>query len=239
MVIPTSQKEYNPVELPEKIRRDWLCGIEELASRGATITPVSLLHTPYALACYYVLALAEASSNLARYDGLCYGFRVSTTSTTPTTNLESMSTGPKNVGELYTLNRSIAFGDEVKNRILTGNYVLSQSAFEEYYLKASKVRRLIKQDFDNVFQKQHVHVLLTPTAIGSPPAVGCLMENPVEAYLNDVMTVSANLAGIPAITVPVNSQEEDASLLQGLQLMANHMQEQYLFKVARVLESAS
>lgn len=200
----------------------WNKGKAILKEKGAEIVEISLPNTDYAAAVYYVLASAECSSNLARFDGVRYGFRVEDN------NLS--------LEEMYEKTRSIAFGDEVKRRILTGTYVLSAGYFDAYYKKAQKVRRLILQDFNNAFAK--VDAILTPT---TPSAAFSINESqtignsdPVKMYLNDIFTIPVNLAGVPAISVPVGFDKDRLPL--GLQIIAKHFDEQTAFDVALALE---
>lgn len=180
---------------------------------------ISLPHTKYSLATYYVLAPAEASSNLARYDGVRYGLRVP----------------GKTLDELYENTRSEGFGTEVQRRILIGTYVLSAGYYDAYYLKAQKVRRLITQDFEVAFQK--VDVILTPTTPAAAFALDEKPTDPVVMYLNDVLTVPANLAGLPGISIPAGLSKEGLPL--GLQLIGPAFDENVLFQVGRVLEEAA
>lgn len=209
-------KEYRLEGMDQDIVALWEKGAKWLEEAGAEIIEISLPHTKYSLATYYVLAPAEASSNLARYDGVRYGLRV------PGQTLD----------ELYENTRSEGFGLEVQRRILIGTYVLSAGYYDAYYLKAQKVRKLITQDFETAFQK--VDVILTPT---TPTAAFALDEkptDPVVMYLNDVLTVPANLAGLPAISIPAGLSKEGLPL--GLQLIGPAFDENVLFRSGRVLE---
>ncbi len=215
-------KEYLVEGMSQEIIDLWNKGKEILKKRGAEIIEISLPHTSYAGAVYYVLASAECSSNLARFDGVRYGFRVEG---------DGFS-----LDEMYEKTRAIAFGDEVKRRILTGTYVLSAGYFDAYYKKAQKVRRLILQDFKEAFKK--VDAILTPT---TPSAAFSIAESktignsdPVKMYLNDIFTIPVNLAGVPAISVPVGFDKDNLPL--GLQIIANHLDEQTAFDVALTLE---
>lgn len=212
-------KEYRLEGMREDVTLLWEKGIQWLKEAGAEIVEISLPHTKYSLATYYVLAPAEASSNLARYDGVRYGLRVP----------------GKNLDELYENTRSEGFGVEVQRRVLIGTYVLSAGYYDAYYLKAQKVRKLITQDFELAFQK--VDVILTPT---TPTAAFALDEkptDPVVMYLNDVLTVPANLAGLPAISIPAGLSQEGLPL--GLQLIGPAFDENVLFRAAYVLEASS
>jgi len=194
-------------------------GIDWLTAAGATIVDVSLPTTPYALPTYYVIAPAEASSNLAKYDGLRYGLRI------PGSTLD----------EMYENTRREGFGSEVRRRILIGTYVLSAGYYDAYYLKAQKVRTLISQDFDRVFKE--VDILLTPTT--PTPAFGIDEKpaDPVTMYLNDIFTVTVNLAALPGISVPVGLSKTGLPL--GLQLIGPKLSEQTLFNASLALEEAA
>lgn len=210
--------EYRPEGLNEEIAAYWDKGIELLKARGAEIVNISLPHTKYALATYYIIAPAEASSNLARYDGLRFGLRV------PGEHLDNM----------YINSRTEGFGKEVKRRIMIGTYVLSAGYYDAYYLKAQKVRRLIRQDFLNAFEK--CDVILTPTAPTAAFPIGdkSMAENPINMWLNDVFTVSVNLAGLPAMSLPIGLSKEGLPL--GLQLIGKAFDEATVFKAAGALE---
>ncbi len=211
--------EYRPEGLNEEIAAYWDKGIELLKARGAEIVNISLPHTKYALATYYIIAPAEASSNLARYDGLRFGLRV------PGEHLDNM----------YINSRTEGFGKEVKRRIMIGTYVLSAGYYDAYYLKAQKVRRLIRQDFLNAFEK--CDVILTPTAPTAAFPIGdkSMAENPINMWLNDVFTVSVNLAGLPAMSLPIGLSKEGLPL--GLQLIGKAFDEATVFKAAGALEA--
>lgn len=211
--------EYRPEGLNEEIAAYWDKGIELLKARGAEIVNISLPHTKYALATYYIIAPAEASSNLARYDGLRFGLRV------PGEHLDNM----------YINSRTEGFGKEVKRRIMIGTYVLSAGYYDAYYLKAQKVRRLIRQDFLNAFEK--CDVILTPTAPTAAFPIGdkSMVENPINMWLNDVFTVSVNLAGLPAMSLPIGLSKEGLPL--GLQLIGKAFDEATVFKAAGALEA--
>jgi aspartyl-tRNA(Asn)/glutamyl-tRNA(Gln) amidotransferase subunit A len=212
-------KEYRIDGMDADILALWEKGATWLRQAGAEIVEISLPHTKYSLATYYVLAPAEASSNLARYDGVRYGLRVP----------------GKTLDELYENTRSEGFGEEVQRRVLIGTYVLSAGYYDAYYLKAQKVRALIAQDFNLAFQK--VDVILTPT---TPTAAFALDEkptDPVVMYLNDVLTVPANLAGLPGISVPAGLSKEGLPL--GLQLIGPAFDENVLFRAGQVLEEAA
>lgn len=210
--------EYRPDGLNTEIAAVWDRGIEMLKARGADIVDISLPHTKYALATYYIIAPAEASSNLARYDGLRYGLRV------PGEHLDNM----------YTNSRTEGFGKEVKRRIMIGTYVLSAGYYDAYYLKAQKVRRLIRDDFVKAFEK--CDVILTPTAPTPAFPIGdkSMLENPINMYLNDVFTVSVSLAGLPAMSLPAGLSAEGLPL--GLQVIGKAFDEGSVFKTASALE---
>lgn len=211
--------EYRPDGLNEEIASYWDKGIEMLKSRGAEIVDISLPHTKYALAAYYIIAPAEASSNLARYDGLRYGLRV------PGEHLDNM----------YINTRTEGFGKEVKRRIMIGTYVLSAGYYDAYYLKAQKVRRLIRDDFMKAFEK--CDVILTPTAPTAAFPIGdkSMSENPINMYLNDVFTVSVSLAGLPALSLPIGLSKDGLPL--GLQVIGKAFDEVNVFKTAYALEA--
>ncbi len=218
-------KEYFVSGMPDEIVKLWNRGKEILQKRGAEIVEISLPHTEFAPAVYYILASAECSSNLARYDGVRYGFRAEGD------NL--------NLEEMYEQTRAQGFGDEVKRRILTGTYVLSAGYFDAYYKKAQRVRNLIRQDFIEAFKQ--VDAILTPTA---PSAAFSINESktlgnsdPVKIYLNDVFTIPVNLAGLPAMSVPAGFDQDGLPL--GLQIISKHFDEQTMFDVALALEEGS
>ena len=210
--------EYRPDGLNAEIAAVWDRGIEMLKARGADIVDISLPHTKYGLATYYIIAPAEASSNLARYDGLRYGLRV------PGEHLDNM----------YINSRTEGFGKEVKRRIMIGTYVLSAGYYDAYYLKAQKVRRLIRDDFVKAFEK--CDVILTPTAPSPAFPIGdkSMLENPINMYLNDVFTVSVSLAGLPAMSLPAGLSAEGLPL--GLQVIGKAFDEGSVFKTASALE---
>ncbi len=212
-------KEYKADGMDKDIIKLWEKGIDALKKRGAEIKEISLPHTKYALATYYILAPAEASSNLARYDGLRYGKRVD---------------AGKSLDDMYIASRSKGFGTEVQRRIMIGTYVLSSGFYDAYYLKAQKVRRLIKQDFDKAFE--NVDAILCPTAPTSAFEIGdkSMQENPLNMWLNDIYTVSVNLAGIPAISIPAGLDSKNMPL--GLQIIGKSFDEATVYKLAHALE---
>ncbi len=211
--------EYTIDGMPEQIVTLWEQGRQWLEDAGAICVPVSLPHTKYALPAYYIIAPAEASSNLARYDGVRYGQRVEGAT----------------LDEMYAKTRGAGFGDEVKRRILIGTYVLSAGYYDAYYIKAQKIRRLIQNDFHQVFSD--VDALLTPSTPSAAFALGDEDKDPVSMFLNDVFTVPANLAGIPAISVPAGLSSDGLPL--GLQLIAPALREDTLIEGAAMLEKAA
>jgi len=213
-------KEYRVDGMPNEIEELWEKGKKILKEEGAEIIDISLPHTEYALPTYYIVAPAEASSNLARYDGVKYGFR---------------SAKGSNLIEMYENTRSEGFGDEVKRRILIGTYVLSSGYYDAYYIKAQKVRQLIKSDFDNAFTK--VDAILTPSTPSSAFKIGEKKDDPISMYLNDIFTVPTNLAGIPAISVPIGHDKNNLPL--GLQLIGKPLGEQTLLNLALSMENKS
>ena len=212
-------KEYRMDGMPAEIETLWQQGCEWLRSAGAEIVDISLPHTKYALPAYYIVAPAEASSNLARYDGVRYGLRVD----------------GNDIDELYLNTRGAGFGAEVRRRVLIGTYVLSAGYYDAYYLKAQRVRRLIRQDFDQVFEK--VDAILTPTTPSPAFVTGEKSDDPLAMYLNDVFTVTGNLSGLPGISVPAGLSVEALPL--GLQILAPAFAEEIMFRVAGVLEDAA
>jgi aspartyl-tRNA(Asn)/glutamyl-tRNA(Gln) amidotransferase subunit A len=215
-------KEYKIDAMDSEITKFWENGIEILKKRGAEIIEISLPHSKYAASVYYIIASAEASSNLARFDGVRYSFRVDEKDI----SLEQM----------YEKTRNQGFGAEVKRRILTGTYVLSAGFFDAYYLKAQKVRKLINQDFIEAFKK--VDAILTPT---TPSAAFSIEESknvsnsdPVKMYLNDIFTIPVNLAGLPAISVPAGFNKDNLPI--GMQIISRHFDEQTAFDIALSIE---
>ena len=213
-------KEYRVDGMPNEIEELWEKGKKILKEEGAEIIDISLPHTEYALPAYYIVAPAEASSNLARYDGVKYGFR---------------SAKGSSLIEMYENTRSEGFGDEVKRRILIGTYVLSSGYYDAYYLKAQKVRQLIKNDFDKAFLK--VDAILTPSTPSSAFKIGEKKNDPISMYLNDIFTVPTNLAGIPAMSVPAGRDKNDLPL--GLQLIGKPLEEQTILNLALLIETKS
>jgi aspartyl-tRNA(Asn)/glutamyl-tRNA(Gln) amidotransferase subunit A len=212
-------KEYRADGMPAEIEALWQQGAEWLRSAGAEPVEISLPMTKYALPTYYIIAPAEASSNLARFDGVKYGLRI------PGETLDDM----------YELTRAAGFGAEVRRRVLIGTYVLSAGYYDAYYLKAQKVRSLIAQDFAAAFDK--VDCLLTPVAPSAAFAIGEKQDDPIAMYLNDVFTVPANLAGLPAISVPAGLSADGLPL--GLQLIGRPFDEEMVLRVGGVIETAA
>jgi aspartyl-tRNA(Asn)/glutamyl-tRNA(Gln) amidotransferase subunit A len=196
-------------------------GIQLLEEVGCTMVPISLPHTEYAIACYYIIATAEASSNLARYDGVRYGFR---------------SSDYEDLREMYEKTRNRGFGTEVKRRIMLGTYVLSSGYYDAYYLKAQKVRSLIMRDFQEALDE--VDVVLTPTSPIPAFRIGERVDDPLQMYLADIYTVTADLAGIPGISVPCGKTRSDSPLPVGMQLLGKHFDEARLLQVAHAFEKA-
>ncbi|MBB5751281.1 Asp-tRNA(Asn)/Glu-tRNA(Gln) amidotransferase subunit GatA [Prosthecomicrobium pneumaticum] len=215
-------KEYRVEGMPEEIERLWQQGIAWLRDAGAEIVDISLPHTKYALPAYYIVAPAEASSNLARYDGVRFGLRQG---------------GGDGIVDLYEKSRAAGFGREVKRRILIGTYVLSAGYYDAYYLQAQKVRTLIKRDFETVFAAG-VDTILTPATPSAAFGLEAMATaSPVEMYLNDVFTVTVNMAGLPGIAVPAGLDQKGLPL--GLQLIGRPFDESTLFKVGKVIEDAA
>ena len=209
-------KEYRVDGMPKEIENLWEKGIKIIKDNGGDVIDISLPNTNYALPAYYIVAPAEASSNLARYDGVKYGFR---------------SKG-ENLIDMYEKTRSEGFGDEVKRRIMIGTYVLSSGYYDAYYLKAQKVRRLIKNDFDEAYKK--VDAILTPSTPSSAFKIGEKLNDPVSMYLNDIFTVPINLAGLPAISLPAGHDKNGFPL--GLQVIGKAFDEQNILNIAYSIE---
>ena len=215
-------REYRMDGMPEEIEALWTQGVEWLKAEGAQVRDISLPHTKYALPAYYIVAPAEASSNLARYDGVKYGLRV---------------TG-KDITDMYELTRARGFGAEVRRRLMIGTYVLSAGYYDAYYVRAQKVRTLIKRDFEQVFA-DGVDAILTPATPSAAFGVGDkdMNADPVKMYLNDVFTVTVNMAGLPGIAVPAGKNQ--AGLPLGLQLIGKPFDEETLFAAGRVIERSA
>lgn len=212
-------KEYNVDGLPAEIASLWEHGKDWLRSEGAQIVDVSLPHSKYALPVYYILAPAECSSNLARYDGVRYGLRVE----------------GKDLTETYEKTRSQGFGNEVKRRIMIGTYVLSAGYYDAYYTKAQKIRRLIAEDFTKAYET--CDVLLAPTAPSAAFAIGENEDDPIKMYLNDVFTIPASLAGLPGMSVPAGMSSDGLPL--GLQIIGRAWDEETVLRVGQVIEKAA
>ena len=221
-------REYFAEGLDLEIRTILDRRIAQLQDAGADVREVSLPHTAYGISTYYVLATAEASSNLARYDGVRYGFRASIGDGETLRGEDDASA----LERMYVRSRTEGFGDEVKRRIMLGTYVLSSGYYDAYYGKAQRVRTLIRRDFDRVFKE--VDVLLTPSTPTPAFELGSKMSDPLEMYLADVYTVSANLAGIPGLVVPAGVHPE-GGLPVGVQLLGRHFEEAVLFRVGDVV----
>ena len=216
-------REYRVEGMPEEISKMWSEGVEALCSAGARPVDISLPHTKYALPAYYVIAPAEASSNLARYDGVRYGYRA------------RLSEG-EGILDMYEKTRAEGFGAEVKRRVMVGTYVLSQGFYEAYYRRAQRVRTLIKHDFEVVFN-EGIDAILTPTTPSSAFELGEIEDNdPIKMYLNDIFTVTVNLAGLPGISIPATLDKRGLPL--GLQLIGRPWEEGDLLNCAVALESA-
>ncbi len=211
--------EYTVDGMPAEIQALWDKGVAMMKDAGAEIVPISLPHTKYALPAYYVVAPAEASSNLARYDGMRYGLRVD----------------GKDLNDTYDRTRTAGFGDEVRRRIMIGTYVLSAGYYDAYYLRAQKVRSRIVEDFQNAWNS--CDVILTPTTPSAAFPVGHKFSDPVQMYLNDIFTVTTNLAGLPGISVPAGLSADGLPL--GLQLIGKALDEETVFKAASALEAAA
>jgi aspartyl-tRNA(Asn)/glutamyl-tRNA(Gln) amidotransferase subunit A len=213
-------KEYRVAGMPREIEALWQAGAEWLKSAGAEIVEVSLPHTRYALAAYYIVNPAEASSNLARYDGVRYGRRVS----------------GRDVIEMYEKTRGEGFGPEVRRRVLIGTYVLSAGYYDAYYLRAQRVRTLVKKDFEDAFAAG-VDAMLTPATPSAAFGIGEKSGDPVEMYVNDVFTVTVNMAGLPGIAVPAGRDAQGLPL--GLQLIGRPFDEETLFALGHIIEQAA
>jgi aspartyl-tRNA(Asn)/glutamyl-tRNA(Gln) amidotransferase subunit A len=211
-------KEYFGKGISPEVKDSIDSIIEKLKENNIEIVEISLPHTEYTIATYYILTTAEASSNLARYDGARYGYRAAQNSNLP---------------DMYKQSRSEGFGKEVKRRIMLGTYVLSAGYYDAYYRKAQKVRRLIKNDFDNAFK--NVEVILTPTSPFTAFKIGEKTSDPIEMYLSDIFTTSANLAGIPGINIPTGKNSEGLPI--GMQLLANQFNEMDLLKMSYFIEN--
>ena len=212
-------KEYSIDGTPEEVSQIWEDAIKVLEKKGVKIKNISLPHTKYALPTYYIIAPAEASSNLARYDGVKYGYR---------------SEEINSLDEMYENTRSQGFGKEVKRRILIGTYVLSAGYYDAYYLKAQKVRKLIANDFNEAFKE--CDLIVTPTAPSAAFPLDQEQDDPIKMYLNDVFTVPASLAGLPGISIPFGKDKNNLPL--GIQILGKHFDEQQVLNGALSLEQS-
>jgi len=213
-------KEYFGEGLDDEVRQAVEAAIDKLKGLGCEIVPVSLPHTPYAIPTYYLIATAEASANLARFDGVRYGHR---------------ARGVKTLSEMYRRSRDEGFGAEVKRRIMLGTYALSAGYYDAYYLKAQKVRTLLTRDFDEAFRK--VDAIVTPTSPTAAFRLGEKSNDPLAMYLADIYTVTADLAGIPGISVPCGETKEKLPI--GLQILGKHFDEATILRVAHGYEQAA
>lgn len=215
-------KEYFGDGIDPGVRKNVEATIQKLAAQGAEIIDISLPHTEHAVATYYVIAPAEASSNLSRFDGIRYGHR---------------TTNPSDILDLYKKSREEGFGPEVKRRIILGTYVLSSGYYDAYYGRAQKVRTLIRRDFENAFQQ--VDAILSPVAPTPARRIGAFANDPLHEYLSDIFTLSANLAGIPGISIPCGTTDFDGgkNLPVGLQILGPHLAEAKLLQIAKAAES--
>jgi aspartyl-tRNA(Asn)/glutamyl-tRNA(Gln) amidotransferase subunit A len=213
-------KEYFGEGLDTEVRKAVEAAIQKLANLGCEIVPVSLPHTKYAIPAYYIVATAEASSNLARFDGVRYGFR---------------TRDARNLSEMYRRTRNQGFGAEVKRRIMLGTYALSAGYYDAYYLKAQKVRTLLAQDFEQAFQK--VDAIVTPTSPTAAFKLGEKVDDPLAMYLADIYTVTADLAGIPGISVPCGETKDKLPI--GLQILGKHFDEATILGIANAFEQSN
>ena len=215
-------KEYFGEGIDPGVRKNVEAAIQAFATQGAEIVEISLPHTEHAVATYYIIAPAEASSNLSRFDGIRYGHRAS---------------NPADILDLYKKSREQGFGPEVKRRIILGTYVLSSGYYDAYYSRAQKVRTLIRRDFENAFT--HVDAILSPVAPSPARRIGSISGDPLQEYLSDIFTLAANLAGIPGISVPCGTTDFDGgkNLPVGLQILAPHLGEAKLLQIAKAAEA--
>jgi aspartyl-tRNA(Asn)/glutamyl-tRNA(Gln) amidotransferase subunit A len=215
-------KEYFGDGIDPGVRRNVEAAIQKLAAQGAEIIEISLPHTEHAVATYYVIAPAEASSNLSRFDGIRYGHRAA---------------NPSDILDLYQKSREQGFGPEVKRRIILGTYLLSSGYYDAFYGRAQKVRTLIRSDFENAFRQ--VDAILSPVAPAPARKIGSMGGDPLQEYLSDIFTIAANLAGIPGISIPCGTTDYDGgkNLPVGLQILAPHLGEARMLQIAKVAES--
>jgi aspartyl-tRNA(Asn)/glutamyl-tRNA(Gln) amidotransferase subunit A len=212
-------KEYFVSGMQPEVEQAVRDAVRALEKNGATIEEISLPHTEYAVAVYYIVATAEASSNLARYDGMRFGHRADA----------------KDLTETYMISRDEGFGPEVKRRIMLGTYVLSAGYYDAYYLKAQRVRTLIKKDFEEAFK--HCDAIITPTAPTTAFKLGAKIKDPLQMYLSDIYTISINLAGLPALSLPCGFDNEGMPI--GLQIIGKHFDESTVLRVAYAYEQAT
>ena len=212
-------REYFTEGIDPEVRSAVMGGVESLEKMGAKVRETSLPHTPYAVAAYYLIAPAEASSNLARYDGVKYGYRAK---------------GAANLVDMYIRTRSQGFGAEVKRRIMLGTYALSSGYYDAYYRKAQTIRTLVRRDFDEAFRE--CDVLLTPVAPSAAFRIGEMVDDPLQMYLSDIFTIPVNLAGIPALSLPCGFTRQ--GLPVGLQILARPLGEETIFRVAYAYEQS-
>jgi aspartyl-tRNA(Asn)/glutamyl-tRNA(Gln) amidotransferase subunit A len=213
-------KEYFGEGLDAEVRKAIEEAIQKLAKLECEVVPVSLPHTEYAVPTYYIVATAEASANLARFDGVRYGYRAK---------------GARTLSDMYRRTRDHGFGAEVKRRIMLGTYALSAGYYDAYYLKAQKVRTLLTGDFDEAFKK--VDVIVTPTSPTAAFKLGEKVNDPLAMYLADIYTVTADLAGIPGISIPCGETREKLPI--GLQILGKHFDEATILRVAHAFEKAA
>ena len=213
-------KEYLGEGLDKEVRGAIEAAIQKLAKQGCEIVEVSLPHTRYAIPAYYIVATAEASSNLARFDGVRYGYRAK---------------DARNLSEMYRRSRDEGFGAEVKRRVMLGTYALSAGYYDAYYLKAQKVRTLLTQDFEDAFRK--VDAIVAPVSPTAAFKLGEKVDDPLAMYLADIYTVTADLAGIPGISVPCGETNEKLPI--GLQILGRHFDESTILRVAHACEKAA
>ena len=213
-------KEYLAEGLDPEVRKAVEDAVQSLSKLGCEIVEISLPHTEYAIATYYIVATAEASSNLARFDGVRYGYRAE--------NARSLS-------DMYRRSRDLGFGAEVKRRIMLGTYALSAGYYDAYYLKAQKVRALLTSDFEEAFKK--VDAIVTPTSPTAAFKLGDKTDDPLAMYLADIYTVTANLAGIPGISIPCGQTKENLPI--GMQIFGKHFDEATILRLAHAYEQAA
>lgn len=212
-------REYFQAGITADVDSKMRAGLNVLEDLGCELVEISLPHTAFAIACYYVVAMAEASSNLARFDGVRYGLRIQ---------------GDGSLTEMYRQTRDLGFGAEVKRRIILGTFVLSSGYYDAYYLRAQKVRTLVKQDFEKAFEK--VDVIISPTSPTPSFRLGEKSNDPLAMYLSDIFTITANLAGIPGISVPCGRNAQGLPI--GMQILARHLDESRLLNIAHTFEMA-